>query len=254
MTVINFKVDEIKKKEIEKIAELKGFKSVSDFIRQTIDEKINIQKTIDEFKIKNPPFDREKIDVPDFIPDGKFLGISRNQIVTIGDSAREVAKILFEKFPDSATGIIHKGHESETLDFVFSIFTSEDMRCYHQFEFKNNYYAILPFSIYFQNEEKKLLGLIDTGATISSIDKNVVKEYDIKPIKNIKIYTANDIIEVPVFKIIFQYQNVSIELEFMTTDIKREFSFDAFLGKNFIDKFNLLFLGKEKLFCIQSTL
>lgn len=142
----------MKNQEIEKITELKGFKSVSDFVRQTIDEKINIQKKIDEFKFKNPPFDREKIDIPNFIPDGKFLGISRNQIVVIGDSAREVAKILFEKFPDSATGIIHKDHESETLDFVFSIFISEEMRNYHQFGFKNNYYAIYPFSIYFQNE------------------------------------------------------------------------------------------------------
>lgn len=254
MTVINFKIDEIKKKEIEKIAELKGFKSVSDFIRQTIDEKINLQKIIEEFKIKNPIFDREKTIIPDFIPDGKYLGISRNQIVVIGDSAREVAKILFEKFPDSASGIIHKGHETETLDFVFSIFTPEEMKCYQQFEFKNNYYPILPFSIYFDKEEKNLLGLIDTGATISSLDKNIVEDYSIKPIRNIKIYTANDIIEVPVYKSIFQYQNLSIELDFMAMDIKRDFSFDALLGKNFIDKFNLLFLGKEKLFCIQSTM
>jgi len=37
----------------------------------------------------------------------------------------------------------------------------------------------------------------------------------------------------------------------MAINISEEFSFHALLGKNFIDKFNILFLGKEKLFCLQ---
>jgi len=39
MTVINFKVDEEKKKKIEEIVKLKGYKSVSEFIREAIEIK-----------------------------------------------------------------------------------------------------------------------------------------------------------------------------------------------------------------------
>jgi hypothetical protein len=98
MTIINFKVDEKKKKKIEEISRLKGYKSTSEFIREAIDDKINLQKTIADFKIKNPPLDINKIDIPDFIPNGKYLGISRNTIVIIGDTLQEVLKKLFGKF------------------------------------------------------------------------------------------------------------------------------------------------------------
>ena len=34
---------------------MKGYKSISEFIREAIDDKMNLQKLIDEFKEKNPP-------------------------------------------------------------------------------------------------------------------------------------------------------------------------------------------------------
>ena len=55
MTFINFKVDEEKKKKIEEITAIKGYKSVSEFIREAIDEKMNLQRLIDDFIEKNPP-------------------------------------------------------------------------------------------------------------------------------------------------------------------------------------------------------
>ncbi len=251
MTVINFKIDGNRKKKIEAISKIKGYKSVSEFIRYVIDKEMNLQQKIDDYLSKNPAFDRKKIKIPEYIPDGKYLGISRNCIVAIGDSAQEVASILAEKFPESATGIIHKGYESETLDFIFSIFSIEKSDCYHQAEYKNNYYPILPFSMDFNGERKNFYGLIDTGATITAINKKIIEDHDIKPIMKKRVFTANDIVEVKIFKEILNYQDISYELEFMATDIPKEFSFHALLGKNFIDKFNILFLGIEKLFCIQ---
>jgi len=251
MTIINFKVDDKKKKKIEAIAKIKGYNSVSEFIRQIIDKEMDLQEKIDEFLAKNPPFDREKIKIPDYIPDGKYLGISRNSIVVIGDSAQEVAASLAEKFPESASGIIHKGHESETIDFIFSLFSIEDSKCYHQAEYKNNYYPILPFSVNFKENKMNFYGLIDTGATLTAINKKILEDYDIKPIRKSKVFTANGISEVNIFKKKFYHQKVSYDLEFMAINIAEEFSFHALLGKNFIDKFNILFLGKEKLFCLQ---
>jgi len=253
MTIINFKVDEKKKKRIEEITKLKGYKSVSDFIRQIIEKEMDLQNKIDEFLERNPPLDKKEIDIPDYIPDGKYLGISRNSIVAIGDSAQEVASILAEKFPDSASGIIHKGHETETIDFMFSIFTLEDSKWYHQYNYKNNYYPLIPFSMPFNEVEKTFIGLIDTGATISAVDKKIIEEYEIEEVEKKEVFTANGIVKVPVYKSLFRYEGNSIQLEFISTDIIGDFTFHALLGKNFIDKFNILLLGKEKLLGIQKV-
>ena len=82
---------------------------------------------------ENPPFEREKIAVPKYIPDGKYLGIARNEIVIIGDSPQEVSKRLMQNFPKSATGIIHKGYESEKLEFIFSIYSVNETYCIGRF-------------------------------------------------------------------------------------------------------------------------
>ena len=134
MTFINFKVDEEKKKKSEEITHIKGYKSLSEFIKEAIDEKINLQKTVDDFLEKNPPFDKDKLVILDFIPDGKYLGIARNEIVIIGDSLGEVMEKLFKKFPESATTIIRKGIEMEHFEILFSLFSAENTKCYHQKE------------------------------------------------------------------------------------------------------------------------
>ena len=251
MTIINFKIDEKKKKQIEELTEIKGYKSVSDFIRQIIDREMNVQKKIDDFLSRNPPFDRSKIVIPEYIPDGKFLGISRNAIVAVGDSAQEVAKTLTEKFPESASGIIHKGHEDEKIELLLSIFSISESKCFHQYSYKNDYYPLLRISMNINKEEIPLVGLLDTGATLIAVDKEIVEQYSFKSTQIKKIYTARGIVDVPIYKGVFKYEDKSMELQFICTETPKEFAFNALLGKNFVDNFNILFLGKEKLFCIQ---
>lgn len=253
MTIINFKVDEEKKKKIEEITKTKGYKSVSDFIRKILEKEMDLHNKIDHFLEKNPPLDRKKINIPDYIPDGKYLGISRNSIVAIGNSAQEVASILAEKFPDSASGILHKGHDSEKIDVVFSIFSVDDSKWYHQYNYKNNYYPLIPFSMSLNEEQKTFFGLIDTGATISALDKKIIEEYSIKSVEKKKVFTANGIIDAPIYKNTFLYEGHSFELEFISTKISGDFTFHALLGKNFIDHFNILLLGKEKILGIQKV-
>lgn len=99
-------------------------------------------------------------------------------------------------------------------------------------------------------KKKSLLGLVDTGASIMALDKNFIENLELKPIRKSQILTANGIIEASIYKDVFQYENYSHELEFTSSDISG-LPIQALIGKNFIDKFNVLFLGKEKLFCLQ---
>jgi len=95
-----------------------------------------------------------------------------------------------------------------------------------------------------------LLGLVDTGASIMALDRKFIENFDLKPIRRTNILTANGITEASIYKGIFQYETVSYELEFTLSEITG-LPIQALIGKNFIDEFNVLFLGREKLFCIQ---
>jgi len=251
MTIINFKVDEEKKRKIEEITRTKGYKSISAFIREAIDDKMNLQKIVDDFKNKNPPLDIEKIEIPEFIPDGKYLGISINTIVVIEDSLQEAMKKLFEKFPEASAGIIRKGKEMEQFETLFSLFSTENTKCFQQAEIAKRFFPILEFFITLKGDKKSLLGLVDTGASIMALDRTFIENFELKPIRKSKILTANGIIEAPIYKSMFQYENLSYELEFTSSEISG-LPIQALIGKNFIDEFNVLFLGGEKLFCIQN--
>jgi len=209
MTIINFKVDKEKKKQIEEISQLRGYNSVSEFIREAVEEKMNLQKVVDEFLEKNPPFDKDKLEIPDFIPDGKYLGIARNEIVIIGDSLGEVMEKLFQKFPESATSIIRKGEEMEQFETLFSLFSPVNTKCYHQAEIDNRFYGILEIGLKVNDNVAALLGLIDTGASILALDEDFIKEQQFNVVKRKEIMTANGIIELPIYNGSFQYEGQS---------------------------------------------
>ena len=252
MTIINFKVDEKKKLDIEKIVQMKGYKSISEFIREAIDEKMNLQKIIDDFLETNPPLDEEKIEIPDYIPDGKFLGIARNEIVVVGDSLGEVMEKLYRKFPKAASGVLRKGKPLPDFETIFSLFNLENTECYHQVNYKGHFYPILEFAYEYNGEKENILGLVDTGATLMVLDKELFKEKKLNPIRTSEILTANGIIELPLYKGNFYYQGKAHEMEFTISDISNQLKIKALIGKSFIDKFNLMFLGKSKVFCLQS--
>ncbi len=253
MTIINFKVDDEKKKKIEHVVEINGYKSVSEFIREAIDEKMNFQKVVDDFIKENPPLDKSKIKIPDFIPDGKYLGIARNEIVVIGDTLKEVMKKLYSKFPQAASGIIRKGMEIPPFETLYSFFSIENTKCYNQARFDNNYYPLLEISVDINGNTKKILGLIDTGATIIALDRELFDDLDLSPIRKSEIFTANKIIELSIYNTKFSYNGHSYNLDFVVTEMADLFGIKALIGKNFIDRFNLLLLGKEKLLCLQSS-
>jgi len=251
MTIINFKVDEDKKKKIEEIVELKGYKSVSEFIREAIDDKMNLQKVVDDFLDKNPSLDRDKIKIPDFIPDGKYLGIARNEIVVTGDTIQEVMKILYEKFPEAATAILRKGKKIESFETLFSLFNAKNTKCYHQTEIENNFYPILRIDVEIDGEYQPILGLVDTGATIMALDKNLFQGKELTVIRTSEILTANGITNMPIYNTKFKYENKTLGLDFTITEFSRLLTIQALIGKNYIDRFNLMFLGNNKLFCLQ---
>lgn len=95
------------------------------------------------------------------------------------------------------------------------------------------------------------MGLVDTGASLLTLDENVIDQTKYNKQETRKIYTAKGIIEAPIYVGKFQYKNKIYSLNFTIMDLSGPLPIKALIGKNFIDKFNLFFLGADKMFCIQ---
>ena len=137
------------------------------------------------------------------------------------------------------------------FETLFSLFSMENTKCYNQARFDKNYYPLLEIFVEINGNTKKIFGLIDTGATIIALDKSLLNDYDLKPVRRTKVYTANKITELSIYNAKFSHNGHSYNLDFVVTEMVDLFGIKALIGKNFIDKFNLLILGNEKLFCLQ---
>jgi len=77
------------------------------------------------------------------------------------------------------------------------------------------------------------------------------KDQDLIPVRTSEILTANGIIELPIYNKNFHYDTQILNLDFTLTDLANPLKIQALIGKNFIDKFNIMLLGNEKLCSLQ---
>lgn len=104
---------------IKKLLKVSEYKPISDFTRKAIDEKIRIVKVNNQ---------NESIEVPDWIPDGKYYALVKNAIFGVNDSPSALVKDLISKFPYEYIIIKRKNKQIPKLEYSFSIST-ENLRC-----------------------------------------------------------------------------------------------------------------------------
>lgn len=92
---------------------IKKYKSISDFNKKAIEGKIRIK----EVKKQN-----ESIEVPDWIPDGRYYALVKNAIVGVRDSPSALVIDLISKFPYEHIIIKRKNKEIPKLEYSLEFF------------------------------------------------------------------------------------------------------------------------------------
>jgi hypothetical protein len=110
MTSLHIKIDKKKVEHLKEIIKDTEYKSISDFVRNVIDEKTKIL----ESKKQN-----EGIMVPDWIPDGMYYAIVKGMIVAVGDSPSSIAQEVAFKFPFEKVIIDRKNKEIPELEYAY---------------------------------------------------------------------------------------------------------------------------------------
>ena len=107
MTLINVYMKDSEKKKMQEFIEKIEGKSVSDYVRNLINEQIKI----DDLSTKMDP---EEIIIPDYIPENKYIVFVNNAIVAVEDTPSQATLAAVDKGYDPPYIIKYKGTNTES--------------------------------------------------------------------------------------------------------------------------------------------
>ncbi len=137
MTILNVEVDKRKEERIKEIAKSSVYKTISEFVRSVLDEKLKIEETSQK---KSGDCSIHK-----WVPNGKYIAFVHGAIASIGDTISEVSRESADKFPESSVIIKKKGKPTSIPEFIFSTFT--ELKCWNYSIVENRSYPLLLLKI-----------------------------------------------------------------------------------------------------------
>ncbi|NVM02624.1 MAG: hypothetical protein HWN67_09830 [Candidatus Helarchaeota archaeon] len=213
---------------------------MSQFIRLSIDEKLILEKTLNN--------KQKIIEIPDWVPDGKYVAFVNSAVVAVGESPQQVTQEVAEKFPDAAHVIIkRKGVSVESLEYIFTVIP--ELRCKNYTTYEGRTFPLITVQIGKDKKFKSVQGLPDSAASISLIKKELSQDLNLKTVRQVLVYTARGETKLDVVTATFKINDLIIKTEFVKSEVSEELPFKLLIGRNILDHLNLYLFGKNKLVC-----
>ena len=130
IVTLNINFEKKTKEKLNKIIQKTDYNTISSFVREAIEEKIKVEEIFQNTK--------EELEIPDYVPDGKYVAIIRNTIVGIGDSPSELVMNLSLKFMDDSMRIKKKGQKDDPIEYVF--LAEKSLNCWQYLEVEGKTY------------------------------------------------------------------------------------------------------------------
>ena len=91
MTLLNVHIKEGEKEKIQKFVDGYTDKSMSEFVRSVVDEKIKMEKIVESLQPSENP------EIPDYIPENKYVVFVKGAVVAVGDSPSRSSRYCIPK-------------------------------------------------------------------------------------------------------------------------------------------------------------
>ena len=158
MTILNIHIDDKDKEKVKEMAEMQNEKSMSEYIRKVLAEKIKIQKVeLNHNQI-------EDIKIPHYIPKNRYVGFVKGAIIAVSDSPNEIAQIAVEKFPNSPLIIKFNRKKKKPMEYCY--LNLSELNCWKYAQIEEFTYPIFPLTIRTNLGEKNLSASIDTASSL----------------------------------------------------------------------------------------
>ena len=122
MTILNIHIKDEDKAKLQDLVEINKLKSISKLVRKLLSEKIKIEN------ISRKNDNNSAMEIPDYIPENKYVGFLNDAIISVGDTVSEVAQVAVEKFPNGPLVIKYNGPKKKSLEYCFMSLT--DLKCW----------------------------------------------------------------------------------------------------------------------------
>lgn len=241
MTIINVEIDKKKKEKIKEIVKSSTHKTISEFVRSSIEERLKIEE------VAKKKF--ENVVIPEWIPDGKYIAFVNGAIASIGDTVSEVSRESAEKFPDSSVVIKRKGEPVKMPEYIFSAFT--EFKCWNYSLIENKRYPLILLKIGTNDDSITIRALPDSAASLSILKDTYVKQLNLTTIRSEEIITMAGPIQLNVIKVNIQIDDMILTSEVLEGQIPDELPFDFLLGRNVLDLLDVYLLGKRQVICLK---
>ncbi len=241
MTILNVEKNKKKKEKIKEIVKENNQKTISEFVRSSIDEKLKIEE------LTGKKFEISKI--PEWIPDGKYIAFVNGAIVSIGDTVSEVSRESAEKFRDLPCIIKRKGKPIEVPEYIFNTFA--ELKCWNYSILENKSFPLILLEIGVNNNYKTIRALPDSAASLSVLKSSLARQLNLKSLRTERVFTTAGPIELKVSKADIKINDLILTSEILEGEISDEMPFDLLLGRNIIDLFDIYLLGKKQIICLK---
>ncbi|MHA1729409.1 MAG: ribbon-helix-helix protein, CopG family [Promethearchaeota archaeon] len=240
MTVINIHIKDKDKKKLQKHIKNTDNKSMSEFIRKVVSEKIELENLIS--KTKNEQ--NISVKIPDYIPKNKYVIFVKGAVVGVGDNPSDLSQIAIEKFPNLPFEIKFNGTKKKPIEYCFMSLSK--FNAWHYGKFEERTYPIIPVKFLLKKKELKLSAIIDTAASLCILKKGEIPLNKLKQISKEKMSTAAGIIDVIIYSGKVMLLDTVFNIDFIIAPIADILPFKFLMGRNLLDRLDAYFFGRKQ--------
>lgn len=177
MAIINLRVSEEMKRKLAGFAKATGA-SQTEMVKTAVAEKL----TVHEAAHTEP-----STDIPNWVPDGKYVALVRGAVAAVGDSVADVVMAALAKFPNEAIHVARKGKAIKPVHYTFLAQT--DMKCWKYVTVTQQPYPVIPTTII---GKKRMVAAAspDIAASLTLVSSQIVDEAGLQPAAEETIATA----------------------------------------------------------------
>ncbi len=245
MPLLNVNLKDSEKEKIKKHIKGSTDKSMSEYVRSILSEKMKIDEIINNVPNETP------ITIPEYVPKNKYVVFVNGAVVAVGDSPCDLAEIAVKKFPQYPFNIKYNGKIKRRIEYVYMSFKEFNGWKYSIFE--ENTYPIIPITLYLGKGKMEILAIFDTAATLCVLKDNVINVNDQVISRKEQLFTAGGIVDASIYNGSVSILDSTFDIEFTVAPISDLLPFKFLIGRNLMDQLDAYFMGKKQILLLKEA-
>ena len=242
MTVVNIYMKEEEKRKLQDFVDTHNVKSVSDFIRKLIDEKL---------KLESDSRVPEDVEIPEWVPKDKYVVFVNNAIVAVGDTPSEATSLAAKKGAQPPILIKFNGAERKPPEFAFMSLVT-----FHSWNYsilQGEPYPLLQITIDRGDGEELLFATIDTAASLCVLKEGQIPMENFRETRVEQIYSTGGVLNSAIYEGTIKILGTAFDIEFMLAPIDDQMPFQFLIGRNVLKDLDAFFFGKKQMFWLRQA-